>query len=125
MGLDAERKLDHPSPVVRQVLSQCAESCERAFAEYVAQVGSTHELFGELLRAIATVRTAADLLDREDPRRDLALRLADDACASAAARCRRYGLDEPLLRCAVACDRAGDEIQLLLTSVGHDVNDQL
>jgi hypothetical protein len=77
------------------------------------------ELFGDLLRAIATVRTAADLLDEPDSRRELALRLTADACSAAAARCRQAGLDTSLLRCAAACDRAADEAELVLTSLAH------
>jgi len=77
------------------------------------------ELFGDLLRAIATVRTAADLLDEPDSRRELALRLTADACSATAARCGRAGLDTSLLRCAAACDRAADEAKLVLTSLTH------
>jgi hypothetical protein len=78
-----------------------------------------HQLFGYLLRAIATVRTTVDLLEVEDSRRELALRLAVDACGAAAARCRQAGLDPALLRCAGACDRASDEAELVLTSLAH------
>ncbi len=103
-------------------LLQCAESCERALREYVSRFGvpTGHNLFRELLPAIATIRTAVDLLDDETSRRDLALQLVDHACTRAAAECRRYGLDESLLRCAAACDRAVDEAALLLTSVSHE-----
>jgi hypothetical protein len=105
--------------LARQVLVQCADSCERALADYRTRVGMgvEHELFRDLLRAIGTVRTTVDLLDKEDPRRELAFRLTAEACAAAAVRCRRSGLDEPLLRCAAACDRAVDEAELLLRSL--------
>jgi hypothetical protein len=73
-----------------------------------------HELFRDLLRALATIQTAADLLDEEDSRRKLALRLTAEACSAAAMRCRQAGLDGSILRCAIACDRAGDEAELLL-----------
>lgn len=108
-------------PVVRQVLLQCAQSCERALTDYRTQVGMVrgHELFRDLLRAVATVRTTVELLDAEDSRRELALQLTAEACSAAAARCRQGGLDESLLRCAVACDRAADEAELVLTSLGH------
>jgi hypothetical protein len=59
------------------------------------------------------------LLGEEDSRRELALRLTAEACSSAAARCRQGGLDASLLRCAAACDRATDEAELVLTSLGH------
>ena len=112
----------HLPPFVRQVLLQCAESCERALNDYRELVGdmvSGHELLGDLLRAIATVRTAVDLADEADSRRELAFRLTAEACSAAAARCRQAGLDESLLRCAAACDRAADEAERVLTSSAH------
>ena len=120
MGLPEERR-ETPSPIARQVLSQCAQSCERALIDYATQVAGVggSALLGYLLRAIAVVRTTLDLLDLEDSRRELALRLTVEACSAAAAHCRRAGLDEPLLRCAVACERAADEAELVLTSLGH------
>jgi hypothetical protein len=82
-------------------------------------LGTEHHLFRELIPAIATIHTAADLLD-DDRRRELVLRLAHASCRRAAVECRRYGLDEPLLRCAAACDSAVSEIELLLTATVHD-----
>ena len=121
MSLSDERHRAQLSPVVGQVLLRCAESCERALTDYATQVGmiSGDELFRELLRAIATVRTAVDLLDEADSRRELAFQLTAEACSAAAVRCRQGGLDESLLRCAVACDRAADEAELVLTWLAH------
>lgn len=102
-------------------LVQCAGRCELALQEYVARFGVPveHELVRALIPAIATLRTAADVLD-EQLKAELALHLAHDACRRAAIACRRYGLDEPLLRCAAACDHAVTEIELLLTALIHD-----
>ena len=102
-------------------LVQCAARCELALQEYVSRFGVPveHELFRALIPAIATLRTAADVLD-EQLKAELALHLAHGACSSAASECRRYGLDEPLLRCAAACDQAVAEIELLLTALVHD-----
>ena len=104
-----------------QALLQCAASCELALQEYASGFGLPveHELFRVLIPAIATVRTAADVLD-EQAKAELALHLAHDACSRAASECRRYGLDEALLRCAAACDLALIEIELLLTAFAHD-----
>jgi hypothetical protein len=104
-----------------QALLQCAASCELALQKYVSGFGLPveHELFRVLIPAIATVRTAADALD-EQPKVEVALHLAHDACSRAASECRRYGLDEALLRCAAACDLALIEIELLLTAFAHD-----
>jgi hypothetical protein len=103
-------------------LLQCAESCERVLQEYVLRLGpsSRQDLCRDLLPTVATVRTAIDLLDDQSPRRELALQLVDGACRRGATRCRRYGLDESLLLCAAACDRAIVEIELFLTSLSHD-----
>jgi len=113
-----ERGLGESSPVGQQIFLQCAESCERALTAYANEVGMVRrdDLFGCLLRAIASVRTAVELLEVEDSRQQLALRVAVDACTAAAARCRQSGFDTSLLRCAVACDRAADEAELMLTS---------
>lgn len=120
VGLREER-VGELSPVGRQVFLQCAESCERALSLYANEVGMVRgdALFGCLLRAIATVRTAVELLEGRDSRRELAMRLTVDACRTAAARCRRAGFEASLLRCAVACDRAADEAEFMLTSLAH------
>jgi hypothetical protein len=127
VSLSGERsERTHLSPMVGEVLLRCAASCERALIDYRTVAGGTltgRELFGDLLRAIATVRTAADLLDEADSRRELALRLTVDACGAAAARCRQAGLDESILRCAAACERAADEAELVLTAIAHDAPD--
>jgi hypothetical protein len=78
-----------------------------------------HELFRHLLRAIATTQTAVELLKVADARQELGLRLTVEACRAAAVRCRQAGLEESLLRCAVACDRAADEAELMLTTLAH------
>jgi hypothetical protein len=90
MSLSDEHQRTQLSPVGCQILLQCAESCERALTDYRTQVGMVrgHELFRDLLRAIAAVRTTVDLLDAEDSRRELALQLTAGACSAAAALCR-------------------------------------
>jgi hypothetical protein len=115
------RSFDLASSPVGQVLRQCAASCEHALKEWASgfDLSDGHQLFHELLPAIAAIRTTVDLLGEEGPRRDVALHLAHAACERAAAECRRYGLDAPLLRCAAACDRAVHELDLLLTSLAH------
>jgi hypothetical protein len=102
-------------------LVQCAARCELALREYVSRLGvpAEHELVRALIPAIATLRTAADVLD-EQLKVELALHLAHETCSRAAIACRRYGLDEPLLRCAAACDHAVSEIELLLTALIHE-----
>jgi hypothetical protein len=104
-----------------RVLGQCAASCEDGLQEYVSRFGlsTEHQLFRELIPAIATIRTAADLLQGNGGH-ELVLHLAHEACSRAATECRRYGLDESLLRCAAACDQAVTETELLLTALVHD-----
>ena len=117
----ARGELESALRLPRRVLRQCAASCEEALDDYVSRFGlrADHQLFRELIPAIATCKTAADLLN-DDRSRELVLRLAHEACRRAAIECRRYGLDEPLLRCAAACDRAMSEIELLMTAAVHD-----
>lgn len=122
MGGEADRReLESALRLPRRVLRHSAASCEEAVRLYLSRfdLAVEHQLFRELIPAIATLRTAADLL-QDDRRRELVLRLAHEACRRAAIECRRYGLDEPLLRCAAACDRAMSEIELLLTAAVHD-----
>ncbi len=99
------------------MLRQCATSCEEGLQECATRfdLSSAHQLFRELIPAIAAARTAADLLQREG-NHALALRVAHQLCSRAATECRRYGFDEPLLRCAAACDEAVSETELLLTA---------
>ena len=104
-----------------RVLQRCAASCELALKANMSRFRLSGEqgLVRALLPAIATLRTAADMLHDEHTRQ-LALHLAHEACSQAANECRRYGFDEPLLRCAATCDQALAEIELLLTSLVHD-----
>jgi hypothetical protein len=105
----------------KRVLRQCAASCEEALRDYGSRGGlpADHQLFRELIPAIAALETAAHLLE-DDRSRALVLRLAHEACRRAALECRRYELDEPLLRCAAVCDRAMSKIELVLTAAVHD-----
>jgi hypothetical protein len=122
VGRDTDRReLELALGLPRRVLRHSAASCEEAVRVYVSRfgLGVDHQLFRELIPAIATVKTAADLL-HDDRSRELVLPLAHEACRRAAIECRRYGLDESLLRCAAACDRAMSEIELLLTAAVHD-----
>jgi hypothetical protein len=122
VGRDRGRpQLESASDLPKRVLNQCAARCEEALRAYVSRFGLRveHELFRQLIPAIATVKTAADLLEH-DASREVVLRLAHEACGRAASECRRYGFDEPLLRCAAACDAAMNEIELLLTAAVHD-----
>jgi len=119
MARDRQR-FDKSSSLAARALVQCAESCEEALREYASGgLPPGHGLFRELLPAIATVRTALDLLEDQGSRRELALHLAQGACRAAATECRRYGFDAPLLRCAATCDRTVIELELLLTSLAH------
>jgi len=90
--------------------NQCASCCEHALSRYVAAtgVGLEHAVARELIPAIAVLRTAVGYLERGDPRRQLALTLVARTCRSAASECRRSGLDDRLLPCAVRCDEAAD-----------------
>jgi hypothetical protein len=122
MGRVDRSQLSQSSLLVSQALLQCAESCEQALRRYVSRpcLPTENDLFRELVPAIATVRTAVDLLDDQGSRRELALSLAQDACRRAALACRRYRLDAQLLLCAALCDRTAGEIELFLISLVHE-----
>lgn len=119
---ERKRRRTHLAALVGQVLLQCADSCERALIDYRKVAGGLvagHQLVRDLLLAIATVRTAVDLLDEAGSRRELVFRLTGETCRAAAVRCRGAGFDESLLRCAAACDRAAEEAELVLTWLAH------
>lgn len=78
-----------------------------------------HDVFRELIPAIASVHAAVDLLGDQSPRRELALRIAHGQCRRAATECRRHAFG-PLLRCAPALARAIDEIELILKTPAEE-----
>jgi hypothetical protein len=94
------------------------DACDRALRRYTATVGieTENELVDSVIAAMAATATAGEYLDADAHRRDVALRVAVDACVRAGARCRAHGLDRELLLCAAACDRAAAQATLVLES---------
>jgi hypothetical protein len=88
-------------------LERCAKTCKDTVALYLDPTEATESEFGQtLLAATAALRTAAAHEASSAPKRRAALELTRSLCQTAAATCRKHGLDEPLLRAAVACERA-------------------
>jgi hypothetical protein len=114
VGSAHEREAD-----VRVRLEQCAAACERALARYKSGIGLTrdHHVVQSVVSAMAAVATAADYLEAEPEQKKVALSLAVHVCTGAASECRRYGLDQDLLLCAAACDRAAAEADRVLGSL--------
>lgn len=101
-----------------RVFEQCVRSCERALARYARgiDIDAANDVVQNVIAAMAAVATAAEYLEADPHRRELALRLACDTCTSAAECCRRHGLDDDLLLCAAACDRAAAQTARALDS---------
>jgi hypothetical protein len=88
-------------------LERCANICKDTLALYLDPTEAAANPFGQtLLAVIAALRTAAAHEVSPAPNRRAALELARSLSQTAAAACRKHGLDEPLLRAADACERA-------------------
>src|SRR6266571_7483119 len=88
-------------------LRRCAEVCEEAVAAYLEPAeASTNEFGQSLLAAVAAMEAAAVHDDALDEQREAALAITATVSRSAADACRRYGLDQLLLRAAATCDHA-------------------
>jgi hypothetical protein len=85
-------------------LERCIAVCERTLEAYVAEGDQSTPFAGPILRATAALQAA--LGTEVDELGDLSLAIASDLAREAAATIRRHGLDERLLRCAEACERA-------------------
>jgi hypothetical protein len=84
-------------------LERCIAVCERTLEAFVAESDQSTPFARPILRATAALQAA--LGTEADELRDVSLAIASDLAGEAAA-IRRHGLDERLLRCAEACERA-------------------
>ena len=93
------------SPVrvaLERALASCRETAERLQAE--APEISEHEFVGALLLACSAFETALDT--PAGIPKDTALMIAATLGHDTTALIRKHGLDDDLLRCAAACERA-------------------
>ena len=105
--MEAERELT-VSSLLAAALSRCAAICEQTLEAYVAaDPGLAGSPFGRaLMAAVAALQTAAEAEERDWVRRETTLAVAAVLAEDAAVLLRGHGLDERLLRCAAACERA-------------------
>jgi len=98
--LDSER-LDL---VLARRLGRCIESCEQALKTYRAR--EAEPFVDGLMLAIGAMQAAIRMQTYDRELRQASLRIAAMLARKGAATVRRYGLDDELLNCADACERA-------------------
>ena len=88
-------------------LKACSLACKGVVAHYLSDEEAGRTEFGRcLLRAAAAIDAAAAALDATPDERRATFAIAETICHAAADQCRGAGLDTPLLKAAVACERA-------------------
>lgn len=89
--------------VQEAALGRCRAICAETLASYGGEDGDTaeREFAGTLLTMIAAIDAA---LDAAPERRERSVEAAAQIARGAAEQIRRYGFDEPILRCAAACE---------------------
>src|SRR5690349_18103698 len=88
-------------------LKACSLACKGVVAHYLSDEEAGQSEFGRcLLRAAAAIDAAAAAIDADPDERRATFAIAAPICHAAAAQCRGAGLDTPLLKAAVACERA-------------------
>ncbi len=85
-------------------LARCIAVCEATLAAYAGDGEAQSPFAGTLLRTTAALKAAAESRTGRLCRDTLAIAAA--TARETAAAIRRHGLDERLLRCAEACERA-------------------
>ena len=95
------------SPLAEKLL-RCASVCEETLEAYRGTEETTgKQFFSSVMRAIAGIeRVVATELD--DASAEVALVICATLSREAADTVRAHGIDERLLRCADACERAAD-----------------
>jgi hypothetical protein len=88
-------------------LKTCSLACKGVVAHYLGDEEAGKTEFGRsLLRAAAAIDATAAALGADPDERRATFAIASPICHATAAQCRRAGLDAPLLKAAVACERA-------------------
>lgn len=88
-------------------LQRCVDVCEQVLERYMrAEVAASAGFVGTVIAATAAVQAVLDA-ERDDSELLAAVKAtAANVCRAAATTIRSSGLDDDLLRCAEACDRA-------------------
>lgn len=90
-------------PILEAAFRRCRSACEEALDRYGGADSDTgeREFAATLLTVIAAIDTA---LDSKPGQQERLAAAAAQVARGAAETIRRYGLDEPILRCAAACE---------------------
>jgi hypothetical protein len=102
------RAIGRPSSSATEAaLKTCSLACKEAVAFYLDEEEAPRSEFGRrLLRAAAAIDASAAALAADPNERRSTFAIAVPLCRTAAAECRRSGLDPRLLHAAAACERA-------------------
>jgi len=93
--------------VLARRLRRCIESCEQTLNAYTAKEAETTPPFVDaLMLAIGGMQAAIRMQTYDRELRQASLRIAAMLAREGASTVRRYGLDDELLNCADACERA-------------------
>jgi hypothetical protein len=87
-------------------LARCIAACEATLASYEEEPDGDSPFAGAIMRTTAALRTALTMHTRAEELCEISLSIAAATARETAAAIRRHGLDERLLRCAEACERA-------------------
>jgi hypothetical protein len=108
--------VDVHSPLA-EALQPSVRICESTLGAYrdeaESQTGAS--FFAAVVLALAGMERAVES-SFGDPTHDASLLIAASLCREAASSIRRHGLDDGLLRCADACERAA---HICESAVGH------
>jgi hypothetical protein len=101
-------QLSSTGEAVESALKTCSLACREAVALYLSEDEAPANDFGRcMLRAAAAIDAAAASIHAGEAKRHATFEIASGVGREAALECRRSGFDPPLLRAAVACERAG------------------
>ena len=93
--------------VLAHRLRRCIESCEQTLNAYLVKEAETTPPFVDaLMLAIGAMQAAIRMQTYDRELRQASLRIAAMLAREGASTVRRYGLDDELLNCADACERA-------------------
>ncbi|HEX3226044.1 MAG TPA: hypothetical protein VHQ89_08095 [Gaiellaceae bacterium] len=108
--------IDVQSPLA-EALQPSVRVCESTLETYGDQAESQTgaSFFAAVVLALAGMERAVES-SYGDPTHDASLLIAASLCREAASSVRKHGLDEGLLRCADACERAA---HICRAAVGH------
>src|SRR4051794_2567509 len=99
-----------------EALQRCVGVCDETLEAYRGnEQAITGRVFSSVMLGVAALERVVDA-GQDDPVREVSLTIASSVCREAAQVVRGHGLDEQLLRCADACERAAHLCESALAS---------